>query len=314
MSEPGLTVVYLEASDSGSGVKSIQYSLDGGAVVEYSAPIVLTVVGVHQVSYRAGDAAGQYSLWQSEGADVVPYTPGRLVKDLVFAYWRPGREVVESVQVGQTLYAPSDGDPEDVIKALPEYLVGANYIRLHRNDKSYAGEEFASFTASEDLTVYLMKHKKSAAVLSGWALVAKDFPVEPLKYFKGGADIYQRSYRAGDRVRVPGTRGGGESWPNLIFVQRSVSQEVRILSPEPGVELVTLSTVSLYGTNLAQTVGATRSWAKRIGEGPWEEVVEGSVNLPYTREGTTLSLKLVMSDANCRCPRSGYGNRWKMPN
>ncbi len=115
MNEPGLTVLYLEAVDTGSGVRSLEYGVDGGGVQQYRAPIVLTAVGTHVVLYRAGDAAGQYSGWQSVSADVVAYTPGRLVKDLVFAYWRPGREVVESVQVGAQLYGPSDGigDPDD---------------------------------------------------------------------------------------------------------------------------------------------------------------------------------------------------------
>ena len=57
--EPGLGVVYIQASDSGSGVNRIEYALDGGSFKAYGEPVVITAVGSHTVSYRAVDRAGQ---------------------------------------------------------------------------------------------------------------------------------------------------------------------------------------------------------------------------------------------------------------
>jgi hypothetical protein len=297
-SEPGITVVYVEASDSGSGVQAIQYSVDGGEARQYASPVALTVIGSHTVSYRAGDAAGQWSGWETANATVSRYASGRLVSELEFANWQPGREVVQGVRVGERLYAPAEShDDENKIKALPDYLVGANYIRVNKSDKSYGGTDFVRFTATEDAVVYLVKHKKSQTSVSGWTLVSKDFPVEPAKYFVGGADIYKRTVRPGERVTIPGTKSSGECWPNLVFVQRSVAQEVRILEPEPGVKLVALSDVRLSGTNLAQSAGAKESWQMRLGAGAWQAVSEGLFTLPYTRETLGLELKLTMRDA-----------------
>ncbi|MEU1852626.1 family 16 glycoside hydrolase [Streptomyces sp. NPDC019990] len=54
--------VTLTATDAhGSGVEGIEYSLDGGPYVEYSAPVVVDRAGAHTVAYRATDKAGNTS-------------------------------------------------------------------------------------------------------------------------------------------------------------------------------------------------------------------------------------------------------------
>ncbi|HEY0698148.1 MAG TPA: family 16 glycoside hydrolase, partial [Micromonospora sp.] len=57
----GSATVILTASDSGSGVDRVEYSLDGGAYVRYSAPVTVNQAGQHMVSYRATDKAGNTS-------------------------------------------------------------------------------------------------------------------------------------------------------------------------------------------------------------------------------------------------------------
>ena len=199
------------------------------------------------------------------------YHAGNMIQDLRFATREEGREVVDKRRVGEQLYAKQgEGDERDkdnLIKALPDYLKGANYIRLSRNDWRYEGKDFATFKAGEDMTVYIFKHKNSQADLSGWTLVQKGYPVEPSKYFKGGADIYARSYAKGELVTIAGTKGKGECWPNLIFAQRWADQEVRITSPEPGEVLAPLATIPLVGTNLAGTANAQKKWEIRYQAG-----------------------------------------------
>jgi plastocyanin len=60
----GSATVTLTATDSGSGVAKVEYSVDGAAFTTYSSPVVVNSVGMHMMGYRATDAAGNVS---SEG-------------------------------------------------------------------------------------------------------------------------------------------------------------------------------------------------------------------------------------------------------
>jgi hypothetical protein len=301
-SEPGLGVVYIEASDTGTGVERIEYRVDGSQAQTYIGPITITSAGSHLVSYRAVDRAGQWSASQSLSVEVKPYVPPTLIEELDFATHEPDRDVVINVQAGERLYGKQGAgdDKDNKIKALPDYLKGANYIRLNRNDWRYEGRDFLSFKAAADLTVSIFKHKKSGADLSGWTLVSRDYPVEPSKYFKGGADIYQKSFSKGERVTIPGTKGRAECWPNLVFAQRRMEQEVRILVPEPGKALAPLSTVKLVGMSLAQSTGTQSRWELRYGDQSWQPVAGETVSLPYTKEKLAFELRLTMSDSQGR--------------
>jgi plastocyanin len=57
----GLATVTVTASDSGSGVASTEYSLDGAAFVTYTAPVQVRATGAHTVRFRATDVAGNVS-------------------------------------------------------------------------------------------------------------------------------------------------------------------------------------------------------------------------------------------------------------
>ncbi|MBD8063309.1 OmpL47-type beta-barrel domain-containing protein [Oceanitalea stevensii] len=56
----GSATVTLGATDEdgGSGVDTVEYSLDGGAYAAYSAPLQVSEPGAHTVDYRASDVAG----------------------------------------------------------------------------------------------------------------------------------------------------------------------------------------------------------------------------------------------------------------
>ena len=57
----GSALVSLSATDSGSGVASIEYKLDGGAWTRYTTAVQVSSVGAHTVAYRATDVAGNVS-------------------------------------------------------------------------------------------------------------------------------------------------------------------------------------------------------------------------------------------------------------
>ncbi|MFE9692084.1 OmpL47-type beta-barrel domain-containing protein [Micromonospora sp. NPDC005806] len=67
----GSATVTLTATDSGSGVDRVEYSLDGQPYAAYTAPVTVSQVGQHAVSYRATDKAGNTSSPQTASFTVV---------------------------------------------------------------------------------------------------------------------------------------------------------------------------------------------------------------------------------------------------
>ncbi|WP_320779663.1 OmpL47-type beta-barrel domain-containing protein [Streptomyces sp. CRN 30] len=64
--------VTVSATDEGgSGVAGIEYSLDGGPYLAYTAPVVVDRTGTHTVTYRASDRAGNVSAPVGVGFTVV---------------------------------------------------------------------------------------------------------------------------------------------------------------------------------------------------------------------------------------------------
>ncbi|MBW5423566.1 DUF1080 domain-containing protein [Streptomyces sp. BG9H] len=54
----GKAKVTVTATDAGSGVAEVEYSLDGGPYLAYEGPVVVDRAGRHTVAYRASDKAG----------------------------------------------------------------------------------------------------------------------------------------------------------------------------------------------------------------------------------------------------------------
>ncbi len=71
----GTATVTVGATDSGSGVGTIEYALDGAAFQPYTTPVAVTAVGEHTVRYRATDKAGNVSAEGSLAFRVVEPAP-----------------------------------------------------------------------------------------------------------------------------------------------------------------------------------------------------------------------------------------------
>jgi uncharacterized cupredoxin-like copper-binding protein len=67
----GSATVAVSATDTGSGVSTVEYQLDGGAWQTYSAPVAVTSIGAHTVKYRATDVAGNTSAEGTKSFTVV---------------------------------------------------------------------------------------------------------------------------------------------------------------------------------------------------------------------------------------------------
>lgn len=92
----GSATVTLAATDDGSGVDKIEYSLDDAAYQVYSAPVKVETQGAHMLHYRATDKAGNVAPVKMESftvvapADttppqVVPAVTGTMYADWAFA-------------------------------------------------------------------------------------------------------------------------------------------------------------------------------------------------------------------------------------
>ncbi|MFI6934772.1 OmpL47-type beta-barrel domain-containing protein [Streptomyces sp. NPDC050287] len=70
-----MATVTVSASDTGSGVNTIEYAVGSGAWQPYTAPVMVHQVGTHTVRYRATDKAGNVSAEKSVQFTVVAATP-----------------------------------------------------------------------------------------------------------------------------------------------------------------------------------------------------------------------------------------------
>ncbi|MEU9467451.1 family 16 glycoside hydrolase [Streptomyces avermitilis] len=67
----GMATVTVSASDTGSGVNTVEYAVDSGAWQPYSAPVMVHGPGAHKVRYRATDKAGNAAAEKSADFTVV---------------------------------------------------------------------------------------------------------------------------------------------------------------------------------------------------------------------------------------------------
>ncbi|MBN2534871.1 MAG: IPT/TIG domain-containing protein [Spirochaetales bacterium] len=290
--EPGIGIITITTSDSFSGIRGIEYRIDDGIIQAYEGTIPITSPGKHTVYYRAYDNAGRYSTWQDITFDITDAASVDWIEDLRFSYYLPWRRVVRNIQAGDTLYAPYMGW-HNRIAALPGYLAGADYIRLHIADRVSRSPWFITFTAGIDCDVYIMKHKASCTDLTGWELVEKNYPVEPHHFFRGGADVYKKQFKTGDRVIIPGSYIRGYGFSNLVFVQYAQSNTIKLYSPLPGTEFIPLDTIRFAGTVL-QEGDFTYQWEVKYGEGEWNSCghgLSGELTLPYTEDERAMYLK-----------------------
>ncbi|KOU78051.1 glycosyl hydrolase [Streptomyces sp. MMG1533] len=70
-----MATVTVSASDTGSGVNTIEYAVDSGAWQPYTAPVMVHQLGTHTVRYRATDKAGNVAAERSVQFTVVAAAP-----------------------------------------------------------------------------------------------------------------------------------------------------------------------------------------------------------------------------------------------
>ncbi|SCE95355.1 Glucose/arabinose dehydrogenase, beta-propeller fold [Micromonospora matsumotoense] len=78
----GTVPVVITSTDAGSGVKKLEWSLDGGAWTAYTTPVEVTGDGTHELLYRATDAAGNVESLKSAVVKIDGTKPTLLVSGI----------------------------------------------------------------------------------------------------------------------------------------------------------------------------------------------------------------------------------------
>jgi len=115
----GAVPVTLDATDAGSGVGTIEWSLDGGAWTPYTEPVDVTGDGEHELLYRATDRAGNAETLKSAILRIDSTKPTVLVSGLA-----DGQLYGDSQDVRVTFQAV---DPTSGIQSLIGTLDGKPY-------------------------------------------------------------------------------------------------------------------------------------------------------------------------------------------
>ncbi|MEV4570490.1 chitobiase/beta-hexosaminidase C-terminal domain-containing protein [Nonomuraea sp. NPDC049419] len=123
----GAATVTLTASDAGSGVDTVEYSLDGQPFAAYTEPLPVDQPGEHTVSYRATDKAGNtsevgsvtFTVAASQGGDT---TPPQVSAQL------SGQQDSAGNYVGSATVMLSVSDTESGVATLEYSLDGEPYI------------------------------------------------------------------------------------------------------------------------------------------------------------------------------------------
>jgi len=277
----GFVAVALAAGEGESGLERIEYRT-GSERRRYTEPIVLREPGLHRIEARAADRAGNISAWRTFSVEVGAPAAGDLIYDLRFAVERPGRGIVEA-QPGVRVSAPARSGGAR-LGALPPYLAGSAYIRLHRDDARERGAELATFYAAAEIEVYRALAGE-APVPAGYETVAGSTSVTTGGRLAGGARIVRRAYGEGERVTVAGPGAAEAGAPLALFVAPADAAFLHLVSPAPGRELTANREVRVRAESgvpaaarheLAwRAAGDSSRGAELATDGAWREIGSG---------------------------------------
>ncbi|MDX3585782.1 MULTISPECIES: OmpL47-type beta-barrel domain-containing protein [Streptomyces] len=201
-----MATVTVSASDTGSGVNTIEYALgDSGAWQPYTAPVMVHEVGTHKVRYRATDRAGNVAAEKNVGftvvappaADTTPPVTGVTVegdRNSAGAYLRRAEVTVSATDHGgsgvATIEYSLDGGP---------YLAYTAPVLVDR-----AGTHTVAYRASDRAGNTATARSVSFTVVSGGGVPAPNCAEydERLTVFVGTVDSGVPNRVTNNRCRV----------------------------------------------------------------------------------------------------------------
>ncbi|WP_010259465.1 OmpL47-type beta-barrel domain-containing protein [Treponema primitia] len=219
----------ITARDLLSGTAFIEYRINSGGTEQYREPLLFTEPGTYQVSYRAGDRAGNIGLWQTSNVVIAPNISEAVLINSPLINGMP-RSVMSHARNGMPLI---DAVDDGTIAKLPSYTLGAEYILWEEGDAELDESVRIRFQVKRNAVVYIFLPQNAAAPGS-WAFVEDRVGIN-LQYYPGGAAVYMRRYGPSGWVEISGTPSG--IIQPLIMVQEKGSVGADILINRETAEL-----------------------------------------------------------------------------
>ncbi|TDC56533.1 DUF1349 domain-containing protein [Micromonospora sp. KC207] len=141
----GTVPVVLTSTDAGSGVKLLEFSLDGGAWTAYTAPVEVTGNGSHELLYRATDTAGNAEALKSAVVKIDGEKPTLLVSGVADGQLygdsqdvRISWEAVDPTSGVKTTTGKLDGKSyaNQTLQAMYELPLGMHELTVTATDKA----------------------------------------------------------------------------------------------------------------------------------------------------------------------------------
>lgn len=180
----GSAVVTITASDDGSGVASIEYSMDGAAFVPYTEPVQVSAAGAHEVRFRATDVAGNvsevgsasFTVVEAPGQDTTPPSVSALVSGTQDANWNYLDSATLSIDaldtdsgVASVEYKLDGGDWTAYTEPVTVDTAGRHTVGYRATDNAgnASAELSSSFTIVESTTDACPSSDSRATVIIG---------------------------------------------------------------------------------------------------------------------------------------------------
>jgi hypothetical protein len=231
--DDGISLVTIDAGDTGSGLDYAEYRIDGGEATRYAKPIPILKAGRHTVTYRATDKSGWSCEWKTVYAYVSRNSRMTPILGLAEVNGDERNEICPLLE-GMPLYEfefhgrPRSFDfrgkfgpryerhwAHNLIGRLPDYARGGEYIVWKERDIELDSSKTASFYVKQDAVVYMFA-EKGAAIPSGWTFIESGIRIND-DWYPAGCDAYMRWASAGERVTI--TEKGIDAPLPLIVAQ-----------------------------------------------------------------------------------------------
>jgi hypothetical protein len=291
----GIGELRITASDTASGVETIEYRINGGTVESYLTPLVFEE-GRYQIQYRAADKAGTRGEWQNTELLVNPARTGMPLIDSASINGME-RSVVPNVRKGMPLVrnagklVPDRSGPEALLN-LPSYSLGGEYILWEPEDMLQNATSVIRFRITRDAVVYLFI-PDDTDVPQGWSFVERRASINRAWYQEGnlrpiwtpveprdGTMVYMKRFTAGSMVEIPVNRNG--LLPPFITAQEtgSLFANIKILLDESAADRSTAPSAEQAPLNVFDEYEAGTAIILDCEVSPWQY----SRRLPLRRQ------------------------------
>ncbi|MFE9095711.1 OmpL47-type beta-barrel domain-containing protein [Streptomyces sp. NPDC007264] len=230
-----MATVTVSASDTGSGVNTIEYGVDSGSWQPYTAPVMVHQVGSHTVRYRATDKAGNVSADRSVAFTVVA-PPAQDTVPPVTGATVDGTRNSDGAYVGNarvTVSATDDGGSE--VASVEYSLDGGPYLAYGAPvvvDR--AGAHTVAYRASDTAGNVSEPRTVSFTVVPGGGVPAPNCPEydERSTVFVGTVDSGVRNRVTDNRCRIGELIEDEKEWTSQALFLKHVRTVLDRLSKE----------------------------------------------------------------------------------